>query len=276
MGSGGSATLVKIQKAECLYLQVALPGQRVENAGVFLYDPAGDQLFFRLRRDWDAIATPDDAEVLKELDSDFRLKIRDLGARGFLEQLEDKLSHVLRLTDREAMQVANFESRLNRLFRDHVTPTVVPFRTHVPFYPISVAAGHLGEAAEAPAEPDEWLLTPDDVDLTENMFAAKIWGRSMEPLIPDGSICLFRTPVVGSRNGRRLLIEKFGERDSTTRYTIKRYTSGKKQRADETWEHEWIRLEPLNPEYEPWFLEPDQFRVVAEFVRVLPEDGADE
>ena len=52
---------------------------------------------------------------------------------------------------------------------------------------------------------------------------------------------------------------------------MKRYHSVKQQHPDGTWEHESIRLEPLNPEFEAWELNPeeDRFRIVAEFVQVL-------
>ena len=63
-------------------------------------------------------------------------------------------------------------------------------------------------------------------------------------------------------------MENYGE-TGENRYTIKRYTSIKRQTGEEDWEHETIRLEPLNPEYEPWELSPSDIRVVGEFVRVL-------
>jgi hypothetical protein len=55
------------------------------------------------------------------------------------------------------------------------------------------------------------------------------------------------------------------------RYTVKRYRSEKKQREDGTWEHETIKLEALNPEFESWYLDPqeDRYRILAEFVQVL-------
>ena len=84
------------------------------------------------------------------------------------------------------------------------------------------------------------------------------------------SLCIFRTGVVGSRQGKRLLIEKFGETDFGSRYTVKRYTSVKKQgESEDSWEHDSIRLDPLNPEFEAFELGPDGFRVIAEFVEVL-------
>jgi SOS-response transcriptional repressor LexA len=64
------------------------------------------------------------------------------------------------------------------------------------------------------------------------------------------------------------LIEKFGETDFASRFTVKRYA--RKGLRDESAEREGpIRLEPLNPEFEAFDLTADQFRVVAEFVQVL-------
>jgi phage repressor protein C with HTH and peptisase S24 domain len=100
------------------------------------------------------------------------------------------------------------------------------------------------------------------------MFAAHVAGRSMEPKIPDGSVCIFRAPVTGSRNGRLLLIEKFGETDFASRYTVKRYA--RQGVLVESAEREGsIRLEPLNREFAAFDLTTDEFRVVAEFVQVL-------
>ena len=119
-------------------------------------------------------------------------------------------------------------------------------------------------------EVESWHRAPSGLRLTEDLFAAWVVGRSMEPLIPDGSLCVFRANVRGTRQGKRLLIEKFDETDFAARYTVKRYTSVKVSGADEDeWAHETIRLEPLNPEFEAFDLAPDAFRVVAEFVEVL-------
>ena len=91
----------------------------------------------------------------------------------------------------------------------------------------------------------------------------------MEPRIPDGSLNLFRLHPAGSRQGKILLIERFGVVDQTARYTIKRYTSSKKALSEDEWRHEQIRLEPLNPEFEAWDVDPDGFAVVAEWLRVI-------
>jgi hypothetical protein len=91
----------------------------------------------------------------------------------------------------------------------------------------------------------------------------------MEPRIPDGSLNLFRLHPAGSRQNKILLIQRFGVTDETARYTVKKYTSRKTYSGEDEWHHERIRLEPLNPEYEAWDVEPRDFAVVAEWLRVI-------
>ena len=91
----------------------------------------------------------------------------------------------------------------------------------------------------------------------------------MEPRIPDGSLNLFCFRPVGSRQAKILLIERRGVLE-TARYIVKRYSSTKIYReASEERRHERIRLEPLNPEFGGWDVEPNDFSVVAEWLRIL-------
>ena len=91
----------------------------------------------------------------------------------------------------------------------------------------------------------------------------------MEPKIPDGSLCVFRRGVVGSRNGRLVLVRN-SELADENRYTVKRYRS-EKAYSEEGFQHTRIRLESLNPEYPSWDLDPEEtkYQIVAEFVSVL-------
>ena len=52
----------------------------------------------------------------------------------------------------------------------------------------------------------------------------------MEPRIPDGSLCVFRHGVTGSRQGRLVLVENL-ETAGNNRYTVKRYESTKQNRS---------------------------------------------
>lgn len=260
-------SVLTTQNARYMILSLELPGAGRRNAGVLLQDPSTDRLWVRLRRDWQEFA-PEEAEVLAALEYDLTAKAQEMGAAQLLRYLEDTLSNTLLATDRRDFLVENFEQALARLYREHVQATVRPFVTHLPRYTLAVAAGSFLENQEV--SEDGWEETPPDLRLTVEMFVAQIVGRSMEPTIPDGSLCVFRRGVTGSRQGRLVLVEQRGD-GGNDRYTVKRYHSQKAQREDGTWSHEKIMLEPLNPEFEAWTLEPEEerFRIVAEFVRVL-------
>ena len=261
------AQVVSLQKAERLLLEVA-----GETSGILLLDVAADRLHHRLRRDWVAFQ-PEEADVLSALEDDLETKQSEMGGRALVNYLLEHCSNMVRVSDPEEMVVGDFEARLNRLYRENVTPKVLPFRTHVPLTTLRAAAGHLSEGQRV--ESEEWIELPPRISVRDNMFVARVTGRSMEPRIPDGSYCLFHHPdagsVAGSRTGRLLLIQRFGEVEETAQFTVKRYRS-EKEAVEDGWKHTFIRLEPLNPEFEPWLLKPDEFAVLAEFVAVIPPE----
>jgi len=182
--------------------------------------------------------------------------------------MEDSLSNALRISERRAVEVDAFTRALDRLYSEHVEPLpVAPYRTHLPLYSLRAAAGRLGEEMEV--EPEDWVPAPEGMRLSDDLFVAHVVGQSMEPRIPDGSLNLFRFHPAGSRQGKILLIQRLGVLDETARFTVKRYTSRKRATGEDQWEHEQIRLEPLNPAFEPWDVEPQDFAVVAEWLRVI-------
>ena len=192
-----------------------------------------------------------------------------MGADRFLRSLEDSLSHILRIDDRESVAVNSFQYTLDRLFTKHVAADhIQPFRTHLPLYSLRAAATRFGEDMQVDEE--DWVRVPAGLRASDSLFVAHVVGRSMEPRIPDGSLCVFRAGVTGSRQGRLVLVEALGG-GLNDRYTVKRYKSEKRQQSDGTWTHERIRLEPLNPEFEAWDLDPEEtrYRILAEFVDVL-------
>jgi phage repressor protein C with HTH and peptisase S24 domain len=145
---------------------------------------------------------------------------------------------------------------------------VLRFRTHLPRFSLAVAAGpFLTNPEDIQAE--EWVETPPDLQLDDDMFVARIQGHSMEPRIPDGSLCVFRRNVVGSRNGRLVLVRNSQLADDN-QYTVKRYRS-EKAMSEDGFLQTRIRLESLNPAYPSWDLDRDEekYQVIAEFVRVL-------
>jgi len=256
------------RQGTCVLLEAHLPGQPARPIGVYLVDPATDRLWLRMRRSYEGLAEPDDIEALEALEEDIRAHAAETGAEAFLESLEDSLSNVLRVGPRQAVEVDAFSRVLDRLFDQHVEKVAVePFGTHVPLYSLRAAAGSLGEEMQSAGE--GWVRAPEGMRLDRSIFAAHVVGRSMEPRIPDGSLNLFRFHPVGSRQNKILLIQRFGVTDESARYTVKKYTSTKVSTAEDEWRHERIRLEPLNPEFEAWDVGPQDFAVVAEWLRVL-------
>ena len=134
-------------------------------------------------------------------------------------------------------------------------------------YSLRAAATHFGAERVAEEEPEDWVPAPPEMRLAEGMFVARVVGRSMEPRIPDGSLNVFRAPVVGSRQGRIVLVKHPGGFEESGGCTVKRYSSVKRV-TEEGWSHESIRMEPLNPEFPAFELEPGD-AVIAEWVRTL-------
>jgi len=149
--------------------------------------------------------------------------------------------------------------------------------TAVPLVPLAAAAGAFGEPQRVADGEVQWVEVGGKRTLRQGMFVARVTGRSMEPSIPNGAYCLFRAPVEGTRQGKVVLVEMRDQRDPENgeRYTVKRYQSEKAVDGD-SWRHERITLEPLNPEFEPIVLtdgEERDLRVIAELVDVLGDQA---
>ena len=145
------------------------------------------------------------------------------------------------------------------------------YKEYLPVYDLAAACGYFGQGEDV--EHEGWLKVAG-VRLNKNMFVSKVLGQSMEPLIPDGSYCIFQSNVAGSRKDKIVLVQWNTPIDPNTggKYTVKKYTSEKKYNSDGSWEHEEIALFPLNPEYSPIIIpkgSDGEFMVIAEFVAVV-------
>ncbi|MEP7362989.1 MAG: S24 family peptidase [Acidobacteriota bacterium] len=264
-----TGTVLAARTAELRLLELALPEQDGEVCGVLLFDPSDERLGVRLRRDWETLTDDEnDLEVLELLEDDIQRKALEMGGTGFLAYLEETLSNTIRMSEPDQVLMGGFASTLNRLYEKHVPATVQRFKTHLPLWSVRAAAGSYGE--QQSAEVEDWIEVPPGTKVREGMFVAHVVGRSMEPEIPSGSMCLFREFGAGSRAGKLVLVEDLSEPEHGERYTIKRYRSTKKASDDGEWTHAEIWMEPLNPEFEPWQLTEDKpARVVGEFLSVL-------
>jgi type I restriction enzyme R subunit len=145
--------------------------------------------------------------------------------------------------------------------------------TCVPLIPLKAAAGAFSDPQQVEDDNWEWVAIDSKRRLRPGMFVAQVVGKSMEPAIPDGSHCLFRAPVTGTRQGRIVLVQLRDtiDPDNGERYTVKRYLSEKVMDGD-SWRHARITLKPINPDFQPIELtgsEEGELQVVAEFVEVL-------
>ena len=145
------------------------------------------------------------------------------------------------------------------------------FVEFLPLYSLKAACGAFGEGQYA--EETGWVKVEGLGRLNRNMFVVQAKGKSMEPRIPDGSLCVFRANVVGSRQNKIVLVQHRGlyDPDHNGSYTIKTYTSEKKyDKETGQWQHERIVLKPLNPDYNPIVIEEDgDFTVVGEFIGLV-------
>lgn len=146
------------------------------------------------------------------------------------------------------------------------------FVKYLPVYSLKAAAGKYISNDDVVEE--GWVAIDADRTLSPNMFVAKVVGHSMEPLIPNGSYCVFRAGVEGSRQNKTVLVQHSSISDTETGgdFTVKKYKSTKATSEDGSWLHDSISLEPVNKDYSPIVIDDAQegeFRVVAEFVGIV-------
>lgn len=167
---------------------------------------------------------------------------------------------------------------------DPVKTNVVPitqklkiFENAVPLYEMYAAAGGFSEEQ---VQVDDCVLipVPSNVRLTEDYFAFRVEGESMNRIIPNGSICLFRKERGGSRNGKLVLVElREVYSDTASRFTLKEYKSVKVQTED-SFEH--LKIELLPKSYDDSFEvitlsgeDIQEIKIVGEFVQVIENDN---
>ena len=118
---------------------------------------------------------------------------------------------------------------------------------------------------------------PDEIKITKDHFACKIIGNSMNKIIQDGQIALFKRYTGGSRNGLMVIAEYYDHQDVDygSCYTFKEYYS-QKTVNDESWQHEKIILKPksFDPSYEDIVIDSNSiyektFSVIGIFDRVI-------
>ena len=145
-------------------------------------------------------------------------------------------------------------------------------RPTIPLYDFYAAAGSFSEMQ---SEKNYTNLEVSSKYASSEYFACEIIGDSMNRVIPNGSICLFKKYEGGSRNGKIVLVENrdIQDNDFNSSFTIKTYSSSKVI-TEEGWSHAAITLRPnsFDSSYQPIVIDESNshgMRVIGEFVKVL-------
>ena len=141
----------------------------------------------------------------------------------------------------------------------------------IPLYDFYAAAGSFSEMQSEKS----FTLIEGTKNNNQDYFACKIIGESMNRVIPNGSICLFKYYTGGSRNGKIVLVENIDiqDQDFNSAFTIKTYSS-EKNISDEGWQHTSVILRPnsFDESYKNIIINEEngaEMRVVGEFIKVL-------
>lgn len=147
------------------------------------------------------------------------------------------------------------------------------FINSIPLYNLQASAGNFSELQAV--EENEWIELPEFVNFSTDFFACKVIGESMNKIIPNGSICLFRRYSGGSRNGRIVLAQSTDIQDVNfgSGFTVKEYFSSKSSIGD-SWSHDSIILRPqsFDSSFEDIILSNEKledFKIIGTFEMVL-------
>lgn len=241
-----------------------------ENCGVIVADPESGECAFRFRDDFAEFAG-EEAETLAALAAQLPELHREMGTDAFLRWIDETLSNTLRVSDPLDSLAIDLDRTAQALYRKHVSSRVRPYETHLPLIPIELAAGGFG--ADKAKGVAEWVeaRVPGRRRLSGDLFLVRVSGRSMEPDIPDGALCVFRSYYGGSRKNGIFIVQRMATLDEGGEFTLKRYSSSKEVRGD-AWRHTQITMHPDNPDYGDWDLREDEHYItIAEFVCVLED-----
>lgn len=145
----------------------------------------------------------------------------------------------------------------------------------IPYYDLTVSADNCSELQQAE---HMFYIELEDVEASSDQyFACRVIGESVDKIIRNGSICLFEKYTDQSKNGLICLIaiQNYIDRDFGTHYTIKEYSS-KKTFSEDEGELQEVTLLPRSRDagYSPLVFRDEEImelKVVGVFVKVLQE-----
>ena len=142
----------------------------------------------------------------------------------------------------------------------------------IPLYDFYAAAGSFSELQ---SEKNFTRLETLEKYNSNDYFACKVIGESMNRRIPNESICIFKKYIGGSRNGKIVLVENrdIHDLDFNSAFTVKTYSS-KKTITEEGWQHTEIILKPnsFDEKFKDIIINEENsegMNIIGEFVCVL-------
>ncbi len=176
------------------------------------------------------------------------------------------------LHERTYSKTSNIEKPKGSISKQEIQENNALLKNPIPLYDFYAAAGTFSEMQ---SDNNYTLIEGPESKSNDNYFACKVVGESMNRVIPNGSICLFKEYTGGSRNGKIVLVENrdVQDIDFNSAFTVKTYTSEKRV-SEDSWVHTSIVLRPNSNDssYQNIVITEDNsesMRIVGEFVRVL-------
>jgi hypothetical protein len=193
-----------------------------------------------------------DPEDLKDFILNIYKTIMLRGIRGTYVYVCDK-----DLRDYFSQFIPKFKTEKETLFL--AKNEIIPYVNSIPIYDLKVAAGNFSELQTV--TDCEWIALPKNYKSSNDLFACKVIGESMNKIIPNGSICMFRKYDGGSRDGKIVLVKHTSIQDADfgSGYTVKEYRS-KKETTEDLWSHKTITLKPISYDssFEDIIIEDDE------------------
>jgi DUF2075 family protein len=222
------------QGLELDYVGVIVGEDLIVRDGQIVTQPAKRSSMDRSIHGWRALSKKDPVGTTRRLDAIIKNTYRTLMTRG-------QKGCYLYCVDSETREY--FESRLGL-----IEVEAVPYVNSLPLLTLRAAA-------DASYESLDGLFTDGDVASWERVsggpfpqdrFLVRAEGDSMEPLIQDGQLCIFRKDPGGSRNGKIVLCRIGGFAGDSPIAVIKRYRSARSRAADGIGEAQAIVLSSVN------------------------------
>jgi len=164
------------------------------------------------------------------------------------------------------------ESAVSGIDVQQDVPEEEKYSIFLPLWSVRAACGHFGEYDES--EEEGWIDVSElGVRPSKNMFIVHAVGKSMEPKINDGDLCIFELYQGGSRDGKIVLTQCLDkDLDYRCTWTIKKYHSEKRSTVGGSWTHTTIVLESLNPDFDNIEISPfdaEELKTIGILVKVI-------